>query len=330
MPRNADRILHVPPTSSYQAAIYDVFTGMDPKDHQNRFAKWWFYNDKNGQNVPEYLMPQLQVDTDIEPFTFERRFIAEGMKPPSKQEIEALAPWAYQVEFDGVSTLNERKAEDWIYHRYRRSLLVETAARIAGNHKSKLSVLDVACHCGVFSLEFAEQGFGSIRATDLRPENIRQARFLSKTFNINNVSFAEGNARDIGKAEPADVVFCGGLLYHVTFPMELLKSLFAVTREFLVFDTLTHKQPFSGFYLVCNKDVGYSAEGEFHYEFHPTYRAVCDGLYAVGFKTIYEIVGSSAAEVEHYASGNVRSFVAVRNEGGLFADYVSRCKAVTA
>jgi ubiquinone/menaquinone biosynthesis C-methylase UbiE len=297
---------------------------MDPAKHKTRFNHWWFFVQHNGLNEPEYLMPQIRVETHVEPFIFEQRFLNAGRTAPEQDQINALAPWAYQIEFGDISTLGVRTPEDYIYHRYRASLLVDTAAAIAGEHRSSLSVLDVACHCGVFSLQFAERGFRNVTGVDLRSSNIRQAQFLRDIFDVPNVLFVEKNARKLQDFPVTDIVFCGGLLYHVTFPLELIHDLWKTTGQFLVFDTLTHTHPFSGFHLVCDKNVNYSAEGEFSYEFHPTYRAVCDALYAVGFKVIYELIGSGAANAPHYHSGNVRSFVAAKSDLGMLPDFINR------
>jgi SAM-dependent methyltransferase len=265
----------------------------------------------------------MRVPTEIEPFCFERRFVQEQRVPPSREEIDSLAPWAYQVEFGSTSTLGARIDSDWKYHRYRGSLLVGTTARIVGRRIGELSVLDVGSHCGVQALELAEYGFGHVTGLDLRSNNIKQARFLTAAFGVPRVSFAEKNVWDLEGFRPHDVVFCVGLLYHVTAPMRLLKLLYDLTNEFLILDSLVHKQPFSGFYLVCHKDVEYSAEGEMSYEFHPTYRAVCEGLQAVGFSTAYEVIGNRADEVPHYESGNVRTFVAAKHKGRLLGEFVS-------
>ena len=46
---------------------------------QTRFSVW---ADKNGLNVPEYLLPIINRKTAITPFRFERRFAASGATPP--------------------------------------------------------------------------------------------------------------------------------------------------------------------------------------------------------------------------------------------------------
>jgi tRNA (mo5U34)-methyltransferase len=314
---------------AYNATIYKRLAGIGPAQNTDRFTHWWYWSQQNGLNDAEYLLPQIRVATTVAPFTFEQRFIDSGRNAPDRQQVDALAPWVYQVEFGEMSTLGVRNNADYFFHRYRAGLLADTASAIAGKHRAGMSVLDVGCHCGVFSLQLAERGFGHVTGVDLRPSNVRQAEFLRDTFEVPNVLFVEKNVRRLRDFPVADVVFCGGLLYHVTFPMDLIRDLWSKTGQFLVFDTITHKYPYSGFHLVCNKDVNYTAEGEFSYELHPTYRAVCDALYAVGFKVVYELIGSGAPDVPLYDAGNVRSFVAAKTDDGVLAEFITqlpRCR----
>ena len=306
------------------ADIYRDNPGALFADQPSRFTTYCDWSHANGHSAVEFLLPQIQVATDISPFQFEQRFTRQKRTPPTAGQIEALAPWDYQIEFGQVATRPWRLMMEWGYHRYRASMLLGLAAEIAGKERSRLSVLDIACHCGVFALEFAERGFGSVRGLDLRPENIRQAQFLARTFEIPNAGFEVFNARDLAKQAPADIVFCAGLLYHVTFPMELFENIHRLTGEFAIIDTMAQKHPFSGFHLVCSKDTALSIEGEAHYELVPTYRAVIDALHAVGFEEVYEVLGDRAAEVPRYQNNNIRSFVAVKNRNGLFRDFRAR------
>jgi LPS sulfotransferase NodH len=307
----------------YSKMIYRNLSGIEPATHDQRFQHWWAWSNQNGLNSEEYVLPQLHLATSIGPFGFEHRFTQERHAAPSLAEIEALAPWAYQVEFGSTSTLGVRNDADWKYHRYRGSLFGGIAGRIAGPRIPELSVLDVGCHCGVQALEIAELGFGRVVGVDLRAANIRQARFLMSTFGSRHVSFEEKNVWDLEGFPSHDIITCAGLLYHVTYPLRLLKILHDLTNEFLILDSAVHKHPFSGFYLVCNKDITYSAEGEFSYELHPTYRAICEGLQAVGFTTIYELIGDRAGEVPNYASGTVRTFVAAKHGARLLPGFIS-------
>jgi hypothetical protein len=285
------------------------------KAFNTRFCVW---ANENGFNTPEFLLPIINRRTSIAPFRFERRFAASGARPPSKELVNSVGPWHYQIDWSGVTTrdlqhdLRDLWQElDWKVHRYRSSLLVDLAAEIAGTSSEQMSVLDVACHCGVLALEFGELGFGSVSGVDLRPQNIRQAQFLKDTFGCCNVSFDVLNARNL-RGKTADVVFCGGLLYHVTFPVELMSDLYDATGEFLIFDSMCQNHPFSGFHLFNGKDTGQSLEGDNAIELMPTYRAIIDLLRAVGFAQIYEIIGDRWEEVPFYKDRNIRSFVAAK------------------
>src|SRR5215472_16813303 len=219
-----------PTILTYQRNIYAEFAGLDPEQHRDRFTKWWFGAEGNDLHKVEYLLPLMTVTTEIEPFAFERRFVAQKLRVPSLTAIKRRAPWAYQIEFGSRSTLGVRNDADWKCHRHRASLLVDTAVALAGEAVGDMTVLDVGCHCGVFALEFAERGFGQVTGVDLRSENIRQAEFLRSAFAVRNAEFSVLNVRDIMQAAPADIVFCGGLLYHVTFPLELLRNMFNLTK----------------------------------------------------------------------------------------------------
>ncbi len=286
-------------------------SGALPSDEssQDFYARFCIWADSNGFSTPEFLLPQIVRKTQIAPFRFEQR--SGDLEPPPRNEIDSMAPWDYQIEWSGITSKNVRQEGDWTFHRYRSSLLVDLASDIAGTAKADMSVLDVACHCGVFALEFSEAGFGRVKGLDLRESNIRQAHFLKKTFDCSNVSFDVANARDV-RSHAADVVFCAGLFYHVTFPVELITDLFNATGKFLIFDSLAHKHPFSGFHVVGGRDIQRSLEGDNQIELMPTYRAIIDLLRAAGFSEIYEILGDQASSIHLYKTNHIRSFVAVK------------------
>ena len=280
---------------------------------EERFNAWWGFAEGLGLHQVEYLLPLAEIRATIAPFTFEKRKV---MKEESqlRQEIEKLRPWAYRLEFDGVeaSTVGQRYEADWAYHRYRSSLLVQSVRTILGSQFAKKSVLDVGCHCGPFAIEFANLGAGTVTAFDLRQENIHQAQWLASTYGVSGVEFQVENARNLSKYTDFDIAFCAGLFYHLTFPTEFMRDLFNCCNDFVIFDTAAHTDPLSTFHLMVNKDVNYSAEGETHYEFHPTYRAVIDTFKSVGFADIIEVIGTARHDVPHYKDGVRRSFFAFK------------------
>lgn len=305
------RFVPLSQVSNCNREIFGELGGCAPAQHGDRFARFWNWSEHNGLHERELLLPQFQRTAEVVPFTWEKEL---SNAHELLDDIKNLGPWAYQVEFGhGVSTLGDRNPADYDYHRYRANLFVGLVEDVLGWGAREKTVLDVACHCGPIALEFASRGFDKVKGIDLRPENIAQANFLAKAFGVKCVEFHVENARNISKGPHFDIVFCGGLLYHVVFPVELVADLFRICNDFIILDTLAHKDPFSGFHLVCNKDVNYSAEGEFHYEFHPTYRGVIDALQSVGFgENVFEIIGSDWQKVPHYQEGVTRSFIAFK------------------
>ena len=292
------------------ARLYE--NGDPPHESNNdfftRFCVWANHNDLN---TPEFLLPQIEMDEPVGPFRFEHRFAGSGTNPPTREEIDRLALWDYQIEWGETSTLGQRRAEEWRFHRYRASLFPALAAYVAGDDRASLSVLDVACHCGIMALEFAERGFGDVLGLELRGHNVAQAKFLKQTFSVPNVDFMVENARNLRRYK-ADVVFCGGLLYHVTFPVELVTDLFKATGKFLIFDSLSQNHPFSGFHILGDRNVNRTLDGDNPIELIPTYRAMIDLLRNAGFDNIFEILGTQAPTVPYYKTRNVRSFLAVK------------------
>ena len=287
--------------------------GVVPESERNEafYQRFCVWADENGFSVPEYLLPTIERKTAIGQFRFEQRFRKSGATPPSRDQIDALKPWVYHIEWADVTSRGPTFALDWKVHRYRSSLIVDLAAEIAGPARRDMSVMDVACHCGVLALEFAEAGFGSVTGLDLRPENIRQADFLKQTFDCPNVTFGVENARNI-KGHRADIIFCGGLLYHVTFPVELMTDLLEATGQYLIFDTVCQNHPFSGFHINDGRDVNRSLDGDNAVELMPTYRAVIDLMRAAGCTDIYEILGDRAEDVPFYDKRQIRTFIVAK------------------
>lgn len=300
--------------------------GFVAEDNPRYFERFCVWAAANNFSVPEFLLPQIRRKTVDGDYAFERRFAASGLRPPTRREIDAFGFWEYQIRWGNVSSqisdtlpnksqFNRDKVwkTDSVrdFHRYRVSLLIDLAAEIAGHDRTKMSALDVGCHLGIYSLELGEAGFKKVIGLDHRADNITKAEFLKKTFHCPNVEFEKVNARKLA-GRFADVVFCGGLLYHVTFPHELMTDLFNAAGQFLIFDSLCQHHPFSGFHLLGGRNSDHSLDGDRTVEFMPTYRAIIDLLQQAGFSNVYEIIGERAAQIYSYQTHNNRSFIATK------------------
>jgi hypothetical protein len=289
-------------------------------EYYSRFVLW---AERSGFAGPEYLLPQIWIENNVDSFLFEQRLAASERLPPSQAEVDSHAPWYYYLEWKDISTMDKEVGKyNLLNHRHRVSMFRNLAADLLGDSRPALTLLDVACSCGVTSIDFAEQGFKHVLGLELREKSVRQANFLKHTYDIKNVDFKVEDARN-AKDYSADVVFCGGLLYHVTFPVQLVEGLFRAAGKFLMFDSLLDNHPFSGFHIVGERDTGHAMEGDHVIQFMPTYRAVIDLLRNAGFEQIYEVLGTCAPTVPLYDTHNIRSFLAVKpgvTLRGLLAD----------
>lgn len=265
----------------------------------------------------EFLLPKLEKSIDIAEFPF----IAERTENPAwsqenlREEIRRLGKWEYYFPFShGLTTrLNGTFDDSTVdFHRYRSTLISETIVELLGEQKAEATVLDLACHCGVFSLDLAHRGVKSVRGIEYREKNLRQAEFLRGYYRVDNVTFEQGDVYALPEDLQYDVIMCLGIMYHVVQPVELLEYCYEHAKKFAVIDTVCHKQPIPAYVVVGDKNTDVAIEGTRSIEFQPTYRGLIETMRQVGFKDIVEIVGECATPVTLYSDHSRRCFIAYK------------------
>jgi predicted RNA methylase len=213
-----------------------------------------------------------------------------GAKPDQlRKRIQQLRPWGYGVQLmQGVKTEPAQISMDRMI--YRSHLISGAVKNLLGDDLQNSTFIDFACNHGYFTLEMAHAGARSALGVDLRAENVAKAEFLNSHFGLKNAAFRQQDIYSLDASEPYDVVFNLGVLYHITDPYRLLQLSFDLCKRFAVIDSIMHKEPVSAYIQRVNKDVSIHAEGKFDVELHPTYRAVIDLMYSVGFKQVIELV----------------------------------------
>jgi 2-polyprenyl-3-methyl-5-hydroxy-6-metoxy-1,4-benzoquinol methylase len=280
-------------------------------------SDWKQHSGKMALQPTEFLVPLLHIgDIDrAKEFAFMRRELAIDVDRFSRR-LAALATWTYFVSSNGVDNRAQGSYNDSTidFHRFRNGLITDTVKRIIGPGLEDLSLLDIGCNSGFFTLEGAAAGFGRAVGVDLREENIEQARFLRSAFDIRNSEFSIQNVKHLeASGDRFDVVYNLGLMYHLSTPFEVLRTCRALTRRFCVIDTITHKEPFSG-YHVALKDNSVTIEGDLAFELQPTYRGIIDTIKAAGFASVVEIVSDNPEGIELYQDSTRRCFLAFVDE----------------
>lgn len=271
---------------------------------------------KKGLLSAEVLTPTVVFSAEPDEFSF-------LLRQPVLESIEIYtglkkyAPWTYHVSDESrlLGTYNEKTI---LFHRFRNSLICKSIVKFLAIEKT--TFLDIGCNCGFFSLELAHRGAKRCLGVDVRDSNIHQAQFLKSLYGMaDNVEFRTTNVKDMGVSEQFDVVLNLGLMYHLSTPLEILKSCFAITKQVCVIDTICHTEPFSGYHVLTNKNLSSPIEGDLSFELQPTYRGIIDTIYAAGFTHIVELVGLSSEEIELYNDSSRRCFLAFKSAPSLEA-----------
>ena len=189
----------------------------------------------------------------------------------------------------------------------RSHLITDTVTRLLGDRLPDTRILDLGTNCGFFSFDIAHHGARQVTGLEMRDDNLARARFLQSYYKMPNVEFAQGDVMNWQPSQPYEVVYNLGLLYHVVDPIGLLQRTYDWCTDFAVVDTVCHRYPFSAFIPRFEKDTSRPGEGRYDIELHPTYRALIDSMYYVGFRQLVELVA---------VSGRV---------SGLYRDHVRRC-----
>jgi len=151
-----------------------------------------------------------------------------------KEKIKELEPWRQNIDFgNGITTENaynkSRKPENrWKY----------LVGKFFPDDMTGLSVLDIGCNTGYYSIQFKKRGANRVVAIDYDIKNIRQASFLSEWF---NTSF-ELIKKDIleyvlTNNERFDYVLFSRVFYHLKYPNLVLDRLAQMTTKRLIFLT---------------------------------------------------------------------------------------------
>lgn len=290
---------------------------------QKSYTSWKLHTLPAGYQQTELLTDHVSRAGRIDEFNFMAKR-PKISKDDALLEIRRLSPWTYYLNIHGVSTekYGTFNASTITYHRYRNDLIIGNLLRMFNGDFSKLSAIDIGCNCGFFSSELASNGMASVLGVDLREENIVQAEFVRDAFDLKNVSFLKKNVKELAGTAKFDIVLNLGLMYHLSTPLEVMQHCFDITNKVCVIDSVTHKEPFSGFFSVTNKNIKSPIEGDLSFELQPTYRGLIDTIYASGFDYLIEVMTWVDEHVDQYSDLSRRCFFAFKDKS--FADHAVR------
>lgn len=206
-----------------------------------------------------------------------------------RQKIASFPRWHYQ--FDLAGNLTPIFREKWIIrHRERKRYFFDPVVDLYGGTLAGKRVLDLGCNAGFWSLNAAEAGASFVLGVDGRQMHVDQANFVFEVKGIDRsrYEFALGNIYefDFKKYAPFDIVFCFGLMYHISKPMSLIELISEVNSDILIIDTGIIRLP--GSFLRYRKESTEDPRATMEYDLvsSPTKEAIRDMVRPFGYQAV--------------------------------------------
>jgi tRNA (mo5U34)-methyltransferase len=148
--------------------------------------------------------------------------------------IAALAPWFHNIDLGGVPTAPEHFLGDYPSDKFARFGHV-VPADLTG-----LSVLDIGCNAGFYSMEMLRRGAARVVGIDSDERYLAQARLGAEVLGFAGAEFRNLSVYDVAAlAERFDLVIFMGVLYHLRHPLLALDLIREhVARDMMLFQTM--------------------------------------------------------------------------------------------
>jgi tRNA (mo5U34)-methyltransferase len=165
--------------------------------------------------------------------------VVEELSPDEiRRQAEALGPWFHNIELKGVPTAPDHFLGDYPAVKWRRF------AHILPADLTGLSVLDIGCNGGFYSIEMKRRGASRVLGIDADSTYLAQARFAARVLGL-SIEFRHLSVYDVGAiGERFDVVLFMGVLYHLRHPLLALDLVHKhVAADLLVFQSMHRGSP---------------------------------------------------------------------------------------
>jgi hypothetical protein len=168
-----------------------------------------------------------------------------------RDEIIRLGPWHFDIEVaEGLTTAVSLEAPPGTHPESFGPVGIQDNRAQFQNRLRQLyrqglegrTVLDPACNGGAYLFWAREVGAGDCFGSDVREHWIRQANFLQEHRpDSDRIRFEVMDVYDLPalRLEPFDITIFGGLFYRLPDPVSGLKIAADLTKELMIFDTLT-------------------------------------------------------------------------------------------
>ena len=150
-----------------------------------------------------------------------------------RRRVEELGPWFHNLNLRGVQTAPDHFLGDYPSMKFR------SFAHAFPHDMRGMSVLDIGCNAGFYSLEMKQRGADRVLGIDSDEAYLAQARFAASLLG-ERIEFRKLSVYRIAELkEKFDLVLFMGVLYHLRHPLLALDLLHAhAVRDLLVFQSM--------------------------------------------------------------------------------------------
>jgi len=151
------------------------------------------------------------------------------------QRIQQLEPWFHNLHLpDGTQTCPSHPLGDFPRFKW-----LQLAPHLPSD-LSGVTVLDIGCNAGFYSIELARRG-AQVTAFDIDEHYLNQARWAAALWDVSErIDFEVKQVYDLARtSERWDLVLFLGVLYHLRYPMLGLDIVSRCVRGKLVLQSLT-------------------------------------------------------------------------------------------
>ena len=150
-----------------------------------------------------------------------------------RRRIDDLGQWFHNIDLKGVRTAPNHFLGDYPNVKWRHF------AHAVPKDLRGMTVLDIGCNGGFYSIEMKRRGADRVVAVDTETMYLNQARFAAEMSGV-DIEFRNLSVYDVAKlGERFDLVIFMGVLYHLRHPLLALDLIHDhVARDMLLFQSM--------------------------------------------------------------------------------------------
>ena len=150
-----------------------------------------------------------------------------------EKKITELGPWFHNLRLSGIQTAPDHFLGDYPSFKW------QNFQHAIPNDLAGLSVLDVGCNAGFYSIQMKQRGAKRVVGIDHDPDYLAQASFAAGVLGL-DISFEQLSVYEAARLkERFDLVIFMGVFYHLRHPLLALDLLRQhVTKDWFIFQSM--------------------------------------------------------------------------------------------